>query len=614
MVLKKKGNLLVYATFSFLMVFFALFFVFDLYSDFKNRRNIQLKNNSYLLGEWIRDSFKSSEYLLMNIIDQVPLEHIEYPPSDMKRYYQYKDKIEKNMLSFPYATFSGIIDKNGILSHTNSVDGFDLSDRDFFLEMKNKPAKRSVLSNAFKSPEGYYYVVQGLNYENNKSDFNAMAVIGVSLDFFTEWINKLAHEGSGRISIIDLNGKLLAHNFSDKSAIGRKFSVFNLEDLNTEKLEFKTFSIKSANSHFRRFFAIRKIVDLPFYVIIEEEDTAFSALALPMLMVAIGIFLIIALATTVLRSQLSLITIHTELERTSLELKAIFEHSMVGIFLLGGDKRILQVNPRFAEIAGYDSPEDVRGRDTAEIHISKEKCEIFRNFYLNAFKEGDTVDIEYEFRRKDGNSIWLRAFGKTIDDKVPPDFSKGIIWIIDDISERRETRAKLLKMATTDSMTGINNRQHFTELGSREFAIFERHGHPVSVLMFDLDFFKSINDTYGHNTGDEAIIHFADICIQNLRAEDILGRIGGEEFAAVLPATDIDAAFKVADRIREKTESTAITHPDGNILLTVSIGVTTVETKPASLAIALQQADKALYEAKNSGRNKVVLYSADKTQ
>ncbi|HAK46506.1 MAG TPA: diguanylate cyclase response regulator, partial [Spirochaeta sp.] len=173
---------------------------------------------------------------------------------------------------------------------------------------------------------------------------------------------------------------------------------------------------------------------------------------------------------------------------------------------------------------------------------------------------------------------------------------------------------KLLKMATTDSMTGINNRQHFTELGSREFAIFERHGHPVSVLMFDLDFFKSINDTYGHNTGDEAIIHFADICIQNLRAEDILGRIGGEEFAAVLPATDIDAAFKVADRIREKTESTAITHPDGNILLTVSIGVTTVETKPASLAIALQQADKALYEAKNSGRNKVVLYSADKTQ
>ena len=158
-------------------------------------------------------------------------------------------------------------------------------------------------------------------------------------------------------------------------------------------------------------------------------------------------------------------------------------------------------------------------------------------------------------------------------------------------------------LATTDSLTGVLNRRAFTERTDAELQRIVRYGHRGSLLMMDIDFFKRINDAHGHATGDEVLKAFAAHCRGHLRDVDHLGRLGGEEFAAFLPETDIDGARVVGERMRETLE--ALTMP-GGITLTVSMGASEVAAGD-DLDTVMQRADQALYEAKETGRNKLVV-------
>jgi diguanylate cyclase (GGDEF)-like protein len=160
-------------------------------------------------------------------------------------------------------------------------------------------------------------------------------------------------------------------------------------------------------------------------------------------------------------------------------------------------------------------------------------------------------------------------------------------------------------MATIDSLTGINNREHFINLCELEFKRSMRYGKPLSVVMIDIDFFKSINDSYGHAIGDRVLAKFADICQQNLRTSDIFGRVGGEEFGAILLETSIEKAYDVTNRLRQTIEKTEIIVEKKKIQFTISIGLTSSKKEDASFDRALNRADEALYMAKNGGRNRI---------
>ena len=181
---------------------------------------------------------------------------------------------------------------------------------------------------------------------------------------------------------------------------------------------------------------------------------------------------------------------------------------------------------------------------------------------------------------------------------------KGVISVLLDITERKRMEAELRRLATTDVLTGAFNRRHFMTVAQTETERAERHHHPLSVLMLDIDHFKRINDTHGHPAGDEAIRALAATVTATVRTIDILGRLGGEEFAVVLPETGLDEALVVAERLRQAVAAIRIPAGDGDIAFTTSIGVaerlddSTVET-------ILSRADMALYSAKRSGRNKV---------
>lgn len=186
----------------------------------------------------------------------------------------------------------------------------------------------------------------------------------------------------------------------------------------------------------------------------------------------------------------------------------------------------------------------------------------------------------------------------------------GVLGIARDITERKRLEAELLEMATTDFLTGLSNRRHFIARMEEELARLNRNEQPVAVLMLDIDHFKKINDRYGHASGDAVLRQFADLIRAELRAFDSAGRVGGEEFAILLSGTDLAGGAAFAERLRAKVAHTPIEQGGQQIPVTVSIGITVLTAHDADTSDVLHRADAALYEAKEGGRDRVVIARA----
>lgn len=180
-------------------------------------------------------------------------------------------------------------------------------------------------------------------------------------------------------------------------------------------------------------------------------------------------------------------------------------------------------------------------------------------------------------------------------------------FITQNYLRRYDLERQLELAANTDPMTGARNRRYFMNLFSQEMTRVRRTGQCLSLLMLDIDHFKKVNDTFGHPTGDEVIRKVADICRVGSREIDVVARLGGEEFAVLLPGTDEQGAIAVAERIRTLIADTAVPTPDNSSLhFTVSLGVAKLAFEEWDEEILMARADAALYQAKMAGRNRVV--------
>ncbi|AWK86068.1 GGDEF domain-containing protein [Azospirillum thermophilum] len=179
--------------------------------------------------------------------------------------------------------------------------------------------------------------------------------------------------------------------------------------------------------------------------------------------------------------------------------------------------------------------------------------------------------------------------------------------VVTDVTTLKENEDRLQVLAITDPLTGLFNRRHFMELAESELNRSRRYGGQVSLLSVDIDHFKHINDAFGHAIGDRALKAFADGCRSMLRTNDIFGRIGGEEFAILLPETGADAARAAAERLRETIAGLRVPAGRRTIHFTISAGVSSCRDGDRTLDALLSSADKALYRAKHGGRNRVVV-------
>jgi diguanylate cyclase (GGDEF)-like protein len=172
-----------------------------------------------------------------------------------------------------------------------------------------------------------------------------------------------------------------------------------------------------------------------------------------------------------------------------------------------------------------------------------------------------------------------------------------------------ETLAELAAQSEKDALTGIYNRRKLGTLLDSELMRARRYNQKLSILMFDIDHFKKINDTYGHLVGDEAIRHVAKKAVSTLRATDAVARYGGEEFVALLPGEELSGASKAAERLRVAVSAPFGTLAETTLSLTISLGVTQLRPDTADANALLAEADSALYTSKQSGRNRVTIFT-----
>ncbi len=302
----------------------------------------------------------------------------------------------------------------------------------------------------------------------------------------------------------------------------------------------------------------------------------------------------------------------------------VLQHIDVGLVILD-DKFNVQLWNAFMQNHSAQTPTDVLGKnifscfpELPESWFRRKVQTVFelqnqafttweQRPYLFKFKNYRPITSIAEFMYQNSTIIPLKdARGKV----------EHICLIVYDVTEvavnRLQIQAaneKLHQLSRTDGLTGLLNRKTWENELDSEFKRFARHNHTTSLIMFDIDHFKRVNDGFGHPAGDAVIRETARVLMENLRNIDIAGRYGGEEFAVILVDTDAQGAYIVAERIRTAMEANVVTYEDIKIEYTVSLGIAELNPKIKDKTNWIDCADKGLYQAKENGRNNSVIYT-----
>jgi diguanylate cyclase (GGDEF)-like protein/PAS domain S-box-containing protein len=273
-----------------------------------------------------------------------------------------------------------------------------------------------------------------------------------------------------------------------------------------------------------------------------------------------------------------------------------FEKNATPLMIVNKDRVMVRLNHKFAELFGYKKDE-LLGRQTIILTPTKKMFHEYAEHFQKT-KNRTNIGKEFQYKRKDGSLFWVKLDGNLIYEK---DSEILIMWTFMDVTQEVIYREKLKHLASIDPMTQLYNRRYFYDVVQHITDVAKREKTNVSIAMIDIDFFKNINDQYGHQVGDKVIIKLSNLLLEMTRQSDIVCRFGGEEFLVLLPNNE-DGAFDFAEQIRKKVFKTQMNLENKKFNFTVSIGTSLINLEQ-DLNSSINIADKALYRAKNMGRN-----------
>lgn len=318
------------------------------------------------------------------------------------------------------------------------------------------------------------------------------------------------------------------------------------------------------------------------------------------------------------------------LARSEQAYRSLFENMPIGLYRTSLDGRILDANPALVRMFGYPDRDSLLAIKAVNLYMDPTYEERFQH---EIQKQRVISGFEAEFRRYGRSSFWAEDYVRLVYDEAGnPLYYEGSLV---DVTERKQAEDKLRRanaaletahaelqemfaheqiLARTDGMTGLINRRHFFELATREFNASLRYQRPLTIILFDVDGFKQVNDTFGHSMGDAILVQIAQVALQQIRNVDILARYGGDEFIILLPETNAQQAFQIAERTRECVASTGAGMKNSPFSATLSLGVAEVCLSPqdASVEDVIRRADQALYAAKAKGNNCTVIHDRHK--
>ena len=304
------------------------------------------------------------------------------------------------------------------------------------------------------------------------------------------------------------------------------------------------------------------------------------------------------------RNQLALAKARDDLRQANEALrkyKAAVDGSSTGIAITDRDGGIEYVNEAFAEATGW-SREEVVERNIEVLRDPEFREDAWKDLRYG-LEKGIAWRGELRNRRRDGGVLWQDVSVSPVRDDSGQ--VTHAVAIFSDIGPRKQMEDELRWLAVTDVLTGLANRRRLMEAGTQELVRSQRSGDPVSLIMIDIDHFKTVNDTWGHPAGDEVIRMVATTISQAVRAIDLAGRVGGEELAILLPMTQGSGAVELAERIRAAVQAKAVKWQDQEIKVTISVGVAQGHGRTKDFVELVKAADQALYRAKQGGRNRV---------
>jgi len=304
-----------------------------------------------------------------------------------------------------------------------------------------------------------------------------------------------------------------------------------------------------------------------------------------------------------------------KLQERENELEQLFQNALVGLMYLTGERTLIKGNQRLADIFGYKTPDEMTGINMREFHLSDEMYERFGKNNFESLKDRISTNVEFQLQRKDGTHIWCELSGSALDKMIPADLNKGVLWTVNDISERKQleqkvqnrtkeieyTNGKLKVLASTDYLTGLYNRSKLDEILESNFKRSKRHNCHFGLILIDIDLFKDVNDTYGHQVGDDILCEISNIFLHSSRETDVVGRWGGEEFLIIVENTNKKSLITFSEKLRRNVEKNTFSVVNNK---TISLGVT-LYSKGDTISDLISRVDSALYTSKHNGRNMV---------
>ena len=298
-----------------------------------------------------------------------------------------------------------------------------------------------------------------------------------------------------------------------------------------------------------------------------------------------------------------------ELREAQERLRRAFEHAPIGMVVADLQTRILQVNPAFCAITGYSAAELV---GTSFHRLTHPDDIADDNQLVEALRSGEIESYQRETRylRASGEPVWVSINGTLVRDSDGEPMQ--LLAQVVDVTERRTLERQLRHLADHDHLTGLLNRRGLEAELEQHVAHVARYGDRGALLVLDLDHFKVVNDTMGHSAGDQVIVSVAGLLIRRMRASDTIARVGGDEFAILLPQADAESAQRVADMIVSDIRQNVVVVESGMPgRVTASVGVTLFNRDHTSVDDVLVNADLAMYDAKEAGRDRTAVHVVD---